>query len=183
MDKCIFCEIAAKRIPASVIYEDDDFMAFLDINPLNPGHTLVIPKQHARWTFDVERFGDYWEVARSVALSAIEGMKATTVNFLTVGFSVQHAHIHVIPRFENDGHDEIPDRHAFKKIPKEQMQSICETLKSGMQKHKPKILETAHTQAPPAAPTPAAPQAETQHEQSALSEEDVANIRREMERG
>jgi histidine triad (HIT) family protein len=182
MDKCIFCEIVAKKIPASVIYEDDEFMAFLDINPLNPGHTLVIPKQHLRWTFDVEKFGEYFEVAKSVALAAKDGMKATTVNFLTVGFSVQHAHIHVIPRFDGDGHDEIPDRHAFKKIPKEEMQAIFETLKSGMLKHKPRKPEAPPIQQPAISPASVQPASDAK-DQNALSEDDVAYIRGEMDKG
>ena len=138
MDKCIFCEIVAKRIPAAIIYEDDDFIAFLDINPLNPGHTLVVPKQHARWVYDVDKFGDYWEIAKSIALAAIETLQAMTVNFITIGLQVPHAHIHVIPRFENDGHGELPVLGNKKEIPKEEMAQIAEKIAAAMKNHQPK---------------------------------------------
>jgi len=179
VDKCVFCEIAAKRTPALTVYEDDNFVAFLDINPLNRGHTLVVPRRHARWTFEVERFGDYFEVAKSVALAAMEALGALTVNFLTIGFgdmSVEHAHIHVVPRFENDGHPSLPDRKAVKSIPKEEMQSIAAKLKDAIAKNPPK---KASVEA-------AAPKEEVLAEREAdeeMSEEQVELVRREMESG
>lgn len=142
MEKCIFCEIVAKRIPSNIIYEDDDFTAFLDINPLNPGHTQVVPKKHVRWTYDVEKFGDYWEIAKAIAFAAIEGIEAKFVNFVSAGTGIPHAHIHVIPRFENDGHGDIPLPGNVKKIPKEEMIQIAEKLKAAIAKHPPKKSAT-----------------------------------------
>jgi len=176
MEKCIFCEIAAKRIPSNIVYEDGDFIAILDINPLTPGHTLVIPKQHVRWTYDVEKFGEYWEVAKSVALAAIEALNAKTVNFLTRGFEVMHAHILVVPRFENDGHGEVPTSANIKQIPKGEMAQIAEKLKAAIAKHPPK--KAAEAVEPKIEETPV----ETQPEE-ALSEEEVALIMRETESG
>jgi len=145
MEKCIFCEIVAKRIPSSIVYEDEYFAAILDINPLNPGHTLVVPKQHLRWTYDVEKFGDFWEVAKAAALAAVEALGAKFVNFMTMGFAVEHAHIHVVPRFENDGHAELPNRENVKQIPKEEMVQIAEKLKAAIAKHPPKKSTAALT--------------------------------------
>jgi len=179
MDKCVFCEIAAKRIPALTVYEDDGFVAFLDINPLNKGHTLVVPRKHARWTFEVERFGDYFEVAKSVALAAMEALGAFTVNFLTMGFgdmSVEHAHIHVVPRFENDGHPGLPDRKAVKQIPKEEMQSIAAKLKDAIAKNPPKKASAEAGGREEDAP------AEREAEEG-MSEEQAELVRREMESG
>jgi histidine triad (HIT) family protein len=180
MEKCIFCEIMAKRVPAAVIYEDDEFVALLDINPLNPGHTLVVPKAHVRWTFDVDKFGDYWEVAKAVALAAMEALDAFTVNFLTIGFgemSVEHAHINVVPRFKDDGQPSLPDRMNIKKIPKEEMAQIAEKLKAAMANHPPKKL-TAKI-------VGRVEEVEQVKEEPAekRSKDDVAEIRREMESG
>jgi len=176
MDKCTFCDIAAKHIPAAMVYEDADFVAFLDINPLNPGHTLVVPKRHVRWVFDVEKFGDYWEVAKTVALAAIEVLEAKTVNFITAGAGVEHAHIHVVPRFDNDGHGELPNTANVKHIPKEEMASIASKLAEAIARNPPKKAVVATV--PKVEETPA----ESQPEET-LSGEEVALIRREFESG
>jgi histidine triad (HIT) family protein len=138
MDKCIFCEIVGKRIPSAIIYEDDEFVAFLDINPLNPAHTLVVPKAHVRWTYDIENFGDYWEVAKSVTLAAMDVLQPTFVNYMTVGADVPHAHVHVVPRFENDGHGHLPNPANVKKLPKEELVSIAQRMQAALANHPPK---------------------------------------------
>jgi histidine triad (HIT) family protein len=175
MEECIFCKIVAKQMPSFTVYEDEKFVAFLDVNPLNPGHTLVVPKQHKRWIFDVEDFGEYWEVARKVALAAIKALNAFTVNFFTMGFgemAVEHAHIHVLPRFENDGHGSLPDRTKIKKMTKEQLTEIMNRIKSAMteihtpMKEEPKLEE---------------PKEEVKEPER--SEEDVYWMKREMELG
>ena len=176
MDNCIFCEIAAKRVPTAVVYEDADFMAFLDVNPLNRGHTLVVPKRHVRWTYEVERFGDYWEVAKAVALAAIESLGAKTVNFITMGVGVPHAHIHVVPRYENDGHGELPLPGNVKQIPKEEMHSIAAKLADAIAKNPPRKSAAATWM----------PKAEEKPEHSMedeLEEEQVELGKREFECG
>jgi len=71
---CIFCKIVNKKIPAEIIYEDEQFLAFLDINPKSPGHTQVIPKEHHRWVWDLPaqasvpgNVRDYFGVAQKIA--------------------------------------------------------------------------------------------------------------------
>ena len=64
MENCIFCKIVAKEIPAHIVYEDSDFVAFLDTNPVSVGHTLIVPKIHHRWVWDVPNIGAYFEVTR-----------------------------------------------------------------------------------------------------------------------
>jgi histidine triad (HIT) family protein len=181
MDKCIFCEIAAKRITAMIIYEDERFMAFLDINPLNPGHALIIPKKHVRWTFEVEDFGDYWEVAKSAALAAMDGLKAGTVNFITMGYSIEHAHIHVVPRFENDGHGEMPDRRTAKPVSKDQMQDIFGKMSSAIANHRPQSCSEKISAASAAQNKQA--DSKPEHHEHVMSEEDVAYIRGQQESG
>ena len=102
MDECIFCKIVKGSIPAYKIFEDDEFLAILDINPLNKGHSLIIPKIHYRWTWDVPNFGAYWEFAKKVALAVMEATDAPMVEFLTHGTEVEHAHIWVVPVFQGE---------------------------------------------------------------------------------
>lgn len=94
---CIFCKIVAGQVPAEKVYEDDAFVAFLDIRPLSPGHTLVIPKEHHRWVWDVPQheayFGVVWEIAH--AQRAVFGTDA--IHSRVVGEEVPHAHIWVYP--------------------------------------------------------------------------------------
>jgi len=101
MDNCLFCKIAKGEIPSYKVYEDDEFLAFLDVFPATKGHILVIPKKHYRWTYDVPEFGNYWEVARKLGLQTMKALDAKWMNFLTHG-GIEHAHIHVMPRYEED---------------------------------------------------------------------------------
>jgi len=177
MEECIFCKIAAKTIPSLTVYEDEEFMVLLDINPLNPGHMLVIPKQHYRWVYDVPQFGRYWEIAKTVALAAVRVLEAKTVNFMTMGFTVPHAHIHVVPRFENDGHGELPDRASAKQIEKEEMEEIRNKLKGAVDEiAKEKAVESGAKDAE-------GQKEEAEEPKPSRSEEDVFWMKREMEIG
>ena len=94
---CVFCKIVKKEIPAYIIYEDEKYLAFLDREPLNEGHSLVIPKDHYRWVWDVADFGEYWETAKRVANALMKKLNCPLVEFLTHGTQVTHAHIWVVP--------------------------------------------------------------------------------------
>lgn len=97
MTDCIFCKIVAGEIPAYRVYEDDYFLAFLDIRPLSSGHTLVIPKEHHRWVWDVANIGEYFVVVQKVA-KAIQKVSGTDEVFMKViGEEVPHAHVWVFP--------------------------------------------------------------------------------------
>lgn len=129
MNDCIFCKIVKGDIPSYKIYEDSDFFAFLDINPLNPGHTLVIPKKHARWVWDVENVGDYYEVAKKIALAMKKAFETDYVVSLVFGEEVPHAHIWLVPRLEGDGHGGSIDLSLRKKYSEEEMKEYCERIK------------------------------------------------------
>lgn len=94
---CIFCKIVAKEIPSHVVYEDKDFLAFLDINPQSPGHTQVIPKKHYRWVWDVPNAGDFFEVAKKIALAQRKAFNTDFILSRIIGDEVPHAHIWVFP--------------------------------------------------------------------------------------
>ncbi len=99
MDKenCVFCKIVAGEIPSHKVYEDEKFLAFLDINPRSPGHTLIIPKDHYRWVWDVPNVGEYFEIARKIALAEQKAFGTETVLCRVTGEEVSHAHIWVFP--------------------------------------------------------------------------------------
>lgn len=94
MDKnCIFCKIVAGSIPSHKVYEDNNFLAFLDIHPLAPGHIQVIPKKHYRFVWDVENAGEYFEITKKLALALKKGLGADIVRSQIYGEEVPHAHI------------------------------------------------------------------------------------------
>ncbi len=97
---CIFCKIVKKEIPSYVVYEDTNFLAFLSIDPLSPGHTLIIPKDHYRWVWDVPNVGEYFEVAKKVALAQRKAFNTDFILSKIVGEEVHHAHIWVFPNKE-----------------------------------------------------------------------------------
>jgi histidine triad (HIT) family protein len=94
---CVFCKIINKEIPANIVYEDDDFLAFLDIKPQSPGHTLVIPKSHYRWVWDVPNIGSYYEVVKNIALAQKKAFGVDMIVSKVVGEEVHHAHVWVLP--------------------------------------------------------------------------------------
>jgi len=103
MENCIFCKIINKEIPAYVVYEDNDFLAFLDINPQSPGHCQVIPKKHYRWVWQVPNVGDYFEVVKKVALAQQKAFDTDWILSKIAGDDVEHAHIWVYPNSKVKG--------------------------------------------------------------------------------
>ncbi|MCX6717008.1 MAG: HIT domain-containing protein [Candidatus Taylorbacteria bacterium] len=101
MENCIFCKIIKKEVPANVIFEDENFLALLDIRPISPGHTLVIPKKHYRWVWDVPNVGEYFEVAKKIALAQKKAFNVEQIQAKVVGEEVPHAHIWLIPDPKN----------------------------------------------------------------------------------
>ncbi len=107
---CIFCKIGCGEIPSSKVYEDDSYLAFLDISPVNKGHTLIIPKKHVE-TFDELTENEACEIvkiARKIAIAIKLATKCDGYNIIVnngeaSGQEVKHLHFHVMPRFENDG--------------------------------------------------------------------------------
>lgn len=111
MANCVFCEIAAGRSPASVVYADGQVMAFMDTRPVLPGHLLVIPRVHASGLADVETAtgGALFETAMRLAsalrrsMSRCEGINLYVADGEAAGQDVFHVHLHVLPRFRGDG--------------------------------------------------------------------------------
>lgn len=107
--ECIFCKIVKGEVPSKKVYEDKDVIAFLDINPANPGHTLVVPKKHAEdiTKSDEEDLEKCIHVVKKITAKLKEKLNAIGVNVIqsnghAAGQIIAHTHFHVIPRYEND---------------------------------------------------------------------------------
>jgi histidine triad (HIT) family protein len=110
MSECIFCKIIKGEIPCAKILEDERVLCFVDINPINPGHALVIPKTHYHTLFDMDPADLHacilaaQKVGKAVyrGVSA-EGLNLVQNNYRAAGQLIDHAHFHLIPRHERDG--------------------------------------------------------------------------------
>jgi histidine triad (HIT) family protein len=108
----LFQKILRREIPAEILYETEHVLAFLDINPNNSGHTLVIPKVHSRNILDIDptSWSALTEAVRFLAPTIMQAVGATGINIMmnnepTAGQIIFHTHIHLIPRFEGDGYE------------------------------------------------------------------------------
>ncbi len=134
---CIFCKIVKGEIPSHKVYEDDATLAFLDINPISDGHTLVIPKQHCENLLDASE-----EDVKAVAVTVKKIAKATKnalncdginilqANFAASGQSVFHYHVHIVPRKEGDGLHLWPPTKHIGHDAKEIAENITHCIKS-----------------------------------------------------
>ncbi len=100
---CLFCKIVAGEIPAHKVYEDEQYLAFLDIHPQSPGHTQVIPKKHYSWVWDVAHAGEYFEIVKKIALAQQKAFNTDFILSKIIGDEVPHAHIWVYPNSDVQG--------------------------------------------------------------------------------
>lgn len=134
MTDCIFCKIINKEIPSVKIYEDDKTFAFLDINPANQGHTLIIPKQHAELLIELD--DDYAErimkTAKLIDKKLRKGLKCEAITLALsdgkqAGQEVPHVHLHLIPRYSEDKIKiYFPSKH---KATKEELEKTAEKIR------------------------------------------------------
>lgn len=106
---CIFCKIVAGEIPASKVYEDDYFLAFLDISQVTPGHTLVIPKKHARNLLEMtpDETAALFNIVSRVTKKVESATQPQGMNIISnmeeiAGQSVFHTHVHILPRYSQE---------------------------------------------------------------------------------
>ncbi|MCD6589699.1 HIT family protein [Candidatus Woesearchaeota archaeon] len=117
MEDCIFCKIINGEIPSNKIYESENFVAFLDIMPINPGHTLIVSKKHYENMDELpgELGEELLRVIKTVARAIVKAVNADGYNIgmnngRAAGQLVMHAHIHIIPRFKEDGLKSWPQK-------------------------------------------------------------------------
>jgi diadenosine tetraphosphate (Ap4A) HIT family hydrolase len=129
---CVFCDIRAGRAPSSIVYRDELVCAFLDIRPVNPGHLLVIPNEHADYLADLPPAsgGRLFEVGQRLAAALRRtDLRCEGINFFladgeVAGQEVFHVHLHVVPRFTGDGfglhfgpdYTKLPPRSALDEV-------------------------------------------------------------------
>jgi histidine triad (HIT) family protein len=134
MESCLFCKIARKEIPSeSVFYENEKALAFLDIHPIAPGHTLVVPKEHAENIIDIKD-QNIAELFMAVKKATAKLKRALSSDGFTIGINhgkiagqaVDHLHIHIVPRFKGDGGGSIHTivQNAQNSSPEEVMEKI-----------------------------------------------------------
>lgn len=104
---CIFCKIINNEIPSYKVYEDENFLAFLDISQATLGHTLVIPKKHYENIFELPEDSNIFNIVTKLATKIKKATNCLGINILnnngvSAGQTVNHFHIHIIPRYEND---------------------------------------------------------------------------------
>jgi histidine triad (HIT) family protein len=130
-DDCIFCKIVAGELPSEVVQEDDDTIAFMDINPWTRGHALVIPRRHSRNLYDVDDddLAHVASAAKRLARRMRDALGCDGVNLLNSSEpaawqTVFHTHIHVIPRYDDDplrlpGQPRQPDEDELAQVAQE----------------------------------------------------------------
>ncbi len=125
----IFSRIISGEIPCYKVAEDDRYFAFLDINPLKRGHTLVIPKVEVDYIFDLDEdwYAGLMIFARSVAKSIEQSVECKRVAIVVLGLEVPHAHIHLIPI---DGEGDVDFSKVRESVSAEEMQMIADSIAS-----------------------------------------------------
>jgi len=139
-EDCVFCRIADKEADATVVYEDPHTLAFLDIHPLNPGHTLVIPKKHYTNMLDMTSeqagrvFASVNKVMKGVQkASRADGISIGQSNGKAASQEVFHMHVHIIPRFNHEMMSGFPNR---KQTHRAELDEIGRKIRTAMETSK-----------------------------------------------
>ncbi len=112
MENCIFCKIIKKEIPCDKIYENGNFLAFLDVQPVSFGHILIVPKKHIIWMQEADdlTISEIFKLTKKLMLAIKNSLKCDYVQVSIVGKDIPHFHIHLIPRYINDGLSNFPTK-------------------------------------------------------------------------
>ncbi len=125
-EDCVFCRIVRHEVPAAVIYEDDDFIAFLDINPACEGQSLVIPKKHYEYAFDMNdhNYEKLLVTAKHVAKLLDKALKPKRTCLVIEGFDVPHVHVKLYPVKEG-----FLKLYPTKKATKEELEKLSDKIR------------------------------------------------------
>ena len=132
-ESCIFCKIVHKQALASVIYEDETVIVFLDIRPLNMGHTLVIPKTHFVDIFDTPEkdLSQVHKIAKIVSCAVkkatdADGISIIQQNGKAAGQDIFHIHVHIVPRFDGQ---KLPPFNELKEVERAKLDAMAKKIK------------------------------------------------------
>jgi histidine triad (HIT) family protein len=142
-ESCNFCKIMLGEDQASIVYEDDSVLAFMDLHPANVGHTLVVPREHWETIYDIPEkvLADLFAVVKRVSVAVknavgAEGISILQFNERAAGQSVRHFHVHVIPRFREDAISKFIGAMlrpvGFEKVEREHLDEIAEKIKENL---------------------------------------------------
>lgn len=142
-ESCKFCGVVAGENPASIVYEDGNVLAFMDLHPANVGHTLVVPKEHWETIYDIPEkvLSDLFAVVKRISVAVkkavgAEGISILQFNGRSAGQSVMHLHVHVIPRFRGDAISKLIGAMlgptGFEKAAKEDLDEIAKKIKENL---------------------------------------------------
>jgi len=101
---CVFCSILAGHLPARMVYEDDDHVAFLPLEHINPGHVVLIPRRHTDYLFDLDAvaYARLWATVARLAAPLRTALTAKRMGVAVEGFTVPHVHVHLVPLYAAD---------------------------------------------------------------------------------
>lgn len=125
MDSCVFCKIVKGELPSYTLYEDELFFGFLDYRPRFFGHTLMIPKRHHQWVYEIPEFAAYWLAIQKVTHAIQKVVRPSFVSYMTYGMHVPHAHVHILPRREEETGIFPPVKH----FSSEEMKALSEKIR------------------------------------------------------
>jgi|SRR3989338_5832258 len=130
MQDCIFCKISKGEIPCDKIYENENFLVFLDIKPVSDGHLLIIPKKHFIWMqeADDKTISEIFKLTKKMMLVLKETLKCDFVQVSIVGEEMPHFHIHLIPRYLSDKLPNFPTKEYKEGEVKKIIEKITQAL-------------------------------------------------------
>ena len=138
-EDCLFCKIAKGEIHSATVYEDSHFTVILDVNPATKGHCLIIPKEHFDNIYDLdgETAGKLFALATCIARAMKDALKCDGLNLVqnngeVAGQTVNHFHLHLIPRYEGDG---LNLNWPQQEISGEQLEEIRQSIKKSIQQY------------------------------------------------
>jgi histidine triad (HIT) family protein len=125
MDGCIFCKLVDRKIPSEVVHENESYLAILDISQFSEGHTIVIPKKHYEFIWDIPNEAKYMEFINKVANHYRTELKFKYVDSISIGRMVPHAHFHLIPHNGevNDWRNALSDINVMQQDPERRISS------------------------------------------------------------
>lgn len=132
MTDCIFCKIVKGELPRYKIYEDKDFLAFLDLSQIVNGHTLLIPKKHCRWVWEIENLGNFFAVAKKIVNKMQQVTGKEFVASMMFGVMIEHAHLHLLPTTKGSVQrvwDAWEEARGMRKLKPDQLEKIAKKFR------------------------------------------------------
>ena len=128
---CIFCKIGKKEInPERTVWENEDFLAFVDLRPVKDGHLLIIPKDHTDHIFDLddEKYSEIFQIAKQLSVPLQKAMGSKRVGIVVEGFGIAHCHVHLVPI---DKGGELDSKNAHEKD-SEELRRVAEKIREAI---------------------------------------------------